>query len=173
MVVKNMSKILVLYYSLTGNTKMIADTIQEALNSDILALKPVKELKADSSMKYMWGGAQATMKIKPKLEDFSINPLDYDLIFIGTPVWAWTFSPPIRSILSQFDFKGKKVALWVCAGGNGIKAMERFKNTVKGSNILGDICFQEPLTNGPEEAKLKAISWAKSIAANEISGNVN
>ena len=168
-----MSKILVIYYSLTGNTKMIADTIRESLNSDILALKPIKELKADSSMKYMWGGAQATMKIKPKLEDFSINPLDYDLIFMGTPVWAWTLSPPINTILSQFDFKGKKVALWVCAGGNGIKAMERFKNAMKGSIILGNICFQEPLTNKPEEAKLKAINWAQSVAANEKSEEVN
>jgi flavodoxin len=168
-----MSKILVVYYSLTGNTKMIADTIQETLNSDILALKPIKELKADSSMKYMWGGAQATMKIKPKLEGFSINPLDYDLVFIGTPVWAWTLSPPIRTFLSQFDFRGKKVALWVCAGGNGIKAMERFKITVKGSIILGDICFQEPITNKPEEARLKAINWSKSVAANEKSEDVN
>ncbi len=102
-----MSKILVIYYSLTGNTKMIAETIQEIVNSDILALKPVKELKADSGMKYIWGGAQATMKKKPKLEDFTIDPLAYDLIFIGTPVWAWTFSPPIRTILSLFDFRDK------------------------------------------------------------------
>lgn len=160
-----MVKILVIYYSLTGNTEMIAEILRETLNSDILSLKPVKELKADSSMKYMWGGAQATMKKKPKLEVFSINPLAYDLIFIGTPVWAWTFSPPIRTILSQFDFRGKKVALWLCAAGNGIKAMERFKNAMKTSIILGDICFQEPLTNKPEEAKQKAKNWAQSIIA--------
>ncbi|MFX0059578.1 MAG: flavodoxin family protein, partial [Candidatus Heimdallarchaeota archaeon] len=95
-----MSRILIVYYSLTGHTKFIAETIKAAINADILALKPVKELKSDSSMKYMWGGAQATMKKKPKLEEFSIDPLAYDLIFLGTPVWAWTFTPPIRSFLS-------------------------------------------------------------------------
>lgn len=158
-----MLKTLVVYYSLTGNTKMIAESIAEAMNTDVLALKPVKELKADSVMKYMWGGAQATMKKKPKLEDISIDPLAYDFIFIGTPVWAWTFSPPIRTFLSQFDFTGKKVALWVCAGGDGIKAMERFKEAIKGAIILGDICFQEPLTKTPEDAKQKAIVWAKDV----------
>jgi flavodoxin len=158
-----MSKILVIYYSLTGNTKMIAETIQQTLNADILALKPVKELKATSSMKYIYGGAQATMKKKPKLEDFTINPLAYDLIFIGTPVWAWTFSPPIRTLLSQFDFKDKKVALWVCAGGDGIKAMGRFKEAMKSSIILGDARFQEPLTNHPEDASYKAIVWVKDV----------
>jgi flavodoxin len=162
-----MSKTLVVYYSLTGNTRLIAEAIKENINADILGLKPVKELKANSSMKYMWGGAQATMKKKPKLEDFSIDPLAYDLIFIGTPVWAWTLSPPIRTFLSQFDFTGKKVALWACAGGNGIKAMERFKEAIKDAIILGDIRFQEPLTKAPEEAKQKAITWAKDILKTE------
>ncbi len=147
MEMNKMLKTLVVYYSLTGNTKMIAESIAEAMNTDVLALKPVKELKADSVMKYMWGGAQATMKKKPKLEDISIDPLAYDFIFIGTPVWAWTFSPPIRT----------------CAGGDGIKAMERFKEAIKGAIILGDICFQEPLKKTPEDAKQKAIVWAKDV----------
>ncbi|MFX1310455.1 MAG: flavodoxin family protein, partial [Promethearchaeota archaeon] len=88
-----MRKVLVVYYSLTGNTKMIAEAIAESIDSDILELKPVKELNAESGMKYFWGGFQATMKKKPKLEEFDINPLDYELIILGTPVWAWTISP--------------------------------------------------------------------------------
>jgi len=158
-----MKKVLVVYYSLTGNTKMIAEAIAESIDSDILELKPVKELNADSGMKYFWGGFQATMKKKPKLEEFDINPLDYELIILGTPVWAWTISPPIRSFLSMFKLSGKKVALWTCSGGDGIKAMKQFKEILKDINIIGEIRFKEPRQYGPDEAKERARVWAKNL----------
>ena len=158
-----MSKILIVFYSLTGNTKLIAETIAGTIGADILELKPIKELNAKSGMRYMWGGAQATMKKKPKLKDFSINPLEYDLIFLGTPVWAWTFSPPIRSFLSKFDLSGKKLALWTCSAGDGKKAMERFKEALNDMDIIASIRFQQPLETNPEEAKREASNWAKKL----------
>jgi flavodoxin len=161
-----MSKKLVVYYSLTGNTKLIADVIAEAINADILELKPVKELKAESSMKYFWGGYQATMKKKPKLKDFDVNPLDYELIIIGTPVWAWTITPPIRSFLSMINLSGKNVALWTCSDGDGVKAMSRFKDVLRDSNIIGEIRFKKPKVYESEKSKEKAMIWAKRIAEN-------
>ncbi|MFX1380717.1 MAG: flavodoxin family protein [Promethearchaeota archaeon] len=158
-----MVKILVVYYSLTGNTKFIAETISKSLNSDILELKPVKELKADSGTKYFWGGYQATMKIKPKLESYDTKPLDYDLIILGSPVWAWTFSPPIRSFLAKYDLRGKKVALWTCSAGDGVRAMNRFKDALKEAKIIGNISFQDPLQNKPESTKDDIINWAKGL----------
>ncbi|MFW9970752.1 MAG: flavodoxin family protein [Candidatus Odinarchaeota archaeon] len=156
-----MVKILVVYYSLTGKTKFIAESIAESINADMLKLKPVKEINAEGGMKYFWGGFQATMKKKPKLEPFDINPLDYDLIFIGSPVWAWRQSPPINSFLKKFNLSGKKLALWMCAGGDGVKSMSRFKDTLKNADIIGDICFQEPLQAEPDVVKEKAIVWAR------------
>lgn len=156
-----MVKILVIYYSLTGNTKFIAETIAKSVDADILELKPVKELKAEGGMKYFWGGFQATMKKKPKLQPFDIKLNDYDLFFIGSPVWAWRQSPPINSFLKKFDLSGRNVALWMCAGGDGVKSMIRFKETLKNANILGDISFQEPLQGEPELVKEKTVAWAK------------
>lgn len=137
--------------------------MREEINADILELKPKKELNSESSMKYFWGGYQATMKKKPKLSPIDQNPIEYDLIIIGTPVWAWTFSPPIRSFLSMFDLSGKNVALWMCDGGGPKQAMEKFRNELKNSNIIGDIRFKDPLLNSKEQNKEKAISWIKSI----------
>lgn len=158
-----MAKNLIVYYSLTGNTKFIAESIKKSIDADILELKPIKELKAEGSMKYMWGGAQAVMKKKPKLEEFDVNPLDYDLIFLGTPVWAWRYTPPIRSFLSKFNLSGKNVAIWMCCGGDGIKSMVRFKDALKDANIVGDIRFQEPLKQESEEIKEKSKAWALEI----------
>lgn len=158
-----MKNVLVVYYSLTGNTKMIAETIAQSIDSDILELKPVKELKAEGGSKYFWGGYQATMKIKPKLKTIDINPLDYNLIILGTPVWAWTYTPPIHSFLSKFDLTSKNVALWTCSQGDGTRAMSKFKKALKKANILSEFRFQEPKQHEPDEAKEKATKWAKEI----------
>ncbi len=158
-----MKKVLVVYYSLTGNTKLIAEEIAKSINSDILELKPVKELDADGGSKYFWGGYQATMKIKPKLKPFDINPLEYDLIILGTPVWAWTYTPPIHSFLSKFDLSGKHVALWTCSDGDGVRAMNKFKKALKNANILGEIRFKAPKKQSTENSKKSAANWATDL----------
>ena len=159
-----MSKILIVYYSLTGNTQFIAEALRDTIEADILELKPIKELKAGSGTRFMWGGYQSTMKKTPKLMDFDINPLEYDLIILGTPVWAWSISPPMRSFLSKFDLTGKNVALWMCHAGDGVKAMERFKEVLKDANIVENISFQEPLKKDSDENKEKAKDWIKGVA---------
>ena len=158
-----MPKTLIVYYSLTGNTQFIAEALRESIEADILELKPIKELKADSGTRFMWGGYQSTMKKKPKLMDFDINPLEYDLIILGTPVWAWNISPPMRSFMSKFDLTGKKVALWMCHAGDGVKAMSRFKEALKCANIVESISFQDPLKKDSDTNKEKAIAWIKGV----------
>ena len=125
------NKTLIVYYSLTGNTKFIAETIKEEINADILAIKPKKELNPESSSRFFWGGYQSSMKSKPKLEPFDIKPLDYDLIIIGTPVWAWNFSPPIRSFIKNINLEGKKVALFSCSAGGTEKALNKLEENLK------------------------------------------
>ena len=158
-----MSKILIVYYSLTGNTQFIAEALRDTIEADILELKPIKELKPGSGTRFMWGGFQSTMKKKPELMDFDINPLEYDLIILGTPVWAWNISPPMRSFLSKFDFTGKNVALWMCHAGDGVKAMIRFKETLSGANIVENISFQDPLKKDSDGNKEKAITWVEGV----------
>ena len=158
-----MTKILIVYYSLTGNTQFIAEALRDSIEADILELKPIKELNADKGSRFMWGGYQSTMKKKPKLKDFDINPLEYDLVILGTPVWAWNISPPMRSFLSKFDFTDKNVALWMCHAGDGIKAMIRFKEVLKSANVIESISFQQPLKKDSDTNKEKSIVWVKSV----------
>lgn len=158
-----MPKVLVVYYSLTGNTKFVAEHIASEVNADIEEVKPIKDLNPDSGSKYFWGGMKAKMKSKPKLEDLKYNPLDYDLVILGTPVWAWTISPPIRSYCSDFNLEGKKIALFTSSSGNGVKAMERFKKFMDKSIIIDENRFQDPLTKSPEQAKSQAITWVNKL----------
>jgi len=159
-----MTKILIVYYSLTGSTRFIADSLKDSIEADMLELKPIKELNPDKGTKFMWGGAQSKMKKKPELEPIDIDPLEYDLVIIGTPVWAWSFTPPVRTFLSMFDLFEKKVALWTCSAGNGNKAMVRFKKALESSEIIGDIQFQfafkDPLEQELTEYEIRTKAWA-------------
>ena len=140
------------------------------MDADLLELKPVKELNPDKGTKFMWGGAQSTMKKKPKLETFEIDPLDYDLVIIGTPVWAWNYTPPVRTFLSKFDLTDKKVALWTCSAGTGNRAMNQFKKALKNSKVIGynqfQFAFKEPLEQELTEYSIRTKAWALELLDN-------
>lgn len=138
-------KDLIIYYSLTGNCKFIAEKIADKIEADVLELKPKKEIKKDGFMKYLWGGRQIFMKESPELEPFNTNFNDYNLIIIGTPVWAWTFAPALQSFFDHVNLKNKKIALFCAYGGQPGKTIENMKKRLEGNEFVGDIGFEEPL----------------------------
>jgi len=157
------NKILIVYYSLSGNTHLIAEAIKEQSGADIERLKPLKDLDSESGIRFFWGGMHAKMKQKPKLEPLKYDPNNYDLIFLGTPVWAWTLTPPIRSYFEMNDLSTKSLAIWNCAAGNGVKAMQRLKKELQNCNIVGENTFTEPLKNNPDTEVKRAKEWAAEI----------
>ena len=158
-------KTLVVYYSFEGNTKLIAESIARAVGADILALKPLEEVKTKGFMKFFWGGRQIFMKIKPELRPLDRNPEDYDLIFIGTPVWAWTYTPPLNTFFSSVSLTGRKVAFFCCHGGGKGGIFDKMRTALTGSTVLGTMDFHEPLKNGPQENVVKAEKWAEDIVS--------
>lgn len=79
-------KSLVIYYSLEGDTKLIANIIKNELNSDVLELRTKKQYPNKGFKKYLWGGKSVIFKEKPKLLNKYIDISIYDKIFIGTPI---------------------------------------------------------------------------------------
>ena len=156
-------KFAVVFYSLEGNTKFIAQTIQEHLGADLIEINPVKEIDKSTDKKYMWGGRQAIMNEKPKLLPYEFDASKYDIIFIGTPIWAWRMSPPIYSFISENDLSGKKVAIFASCGGGPKKAWIRIEKRLNKSEILGHEFFTEPLARGKEEAAKRAKQWVSTI----------
>lgn len=156
-------KKLVVYYSFEGNTRFIAESIAQETGADILELKPKKDLESKGFMKYVWGGRQVVLKEKPELIEFDKNPEDYDMIFIGTPVWAFTYTPALNTFFDMVKLNCKKIALFCCnAGGKG-KTFTNMRLALKNNDIIGEIEFLEPLKKSKEESKKKAIEWAKKL----------
>ncbi len=160
-----MEKILVVYYSLEGNTKLIAENVARAINADVMRLSPVKDLHAKGGAKFFWGGKQVLMHQKPKLKPLDKDPLNYDVIFIGTPVWASTFAPAIRSFFASVKIQGKKVAFFCTSGSGNTKTLANLKKMLSpgGNQILGGIELQEPLTHNIEKAVNQAVEWATKL----------
>lgn len=156
-------KSLIVYYSLEGNCKFISEKIQAITNSDILRLKPVKDIKSKGFARYIWGGKQVVMNIKPKLEEFDKNINDYDVIFLGTPVWAGSFAPALNTFLSENEIKNKKVVLFCCSGGGQGKTFEKLKERLQGNKILGEIDFIEPLSKNKEMVNDEIEGWINKL----------
>lgn len=159
-------KKLVVYYSFEGNTRFIANTIAEVIDADILELRPKNEIKTKSFMKFLWGGRQVIMKEKPDLIPFDINLQEYDIIFIGTPVWAWSYAPPLNTFFSTIEIKNKKIALFCCHGGGKGKIFEKMKKRLSGNDFVGEIDFFEPLKRDKEGNISKIKQWARNIINN-------
>lgn len=113
-------KTLVVYYSRTEKTEQIAKMIQKELGSDIESINPKKNYKGPIG--FMKGGFEASSKRLSNIEEPKNNVSDYDLVIIGTPVWASTMASPVRSYLMKNEGKFNKVALFATAGGSGIES---------------------------------------------------
>jgi flavodoxin len=153
-------KVLVVYYSFEGNTRFIAEAIAKELGADIQELKPVKDLKSKGFSKYVWGGRQVVTKKMPKLLPLEKKPEDYDAIFIGTPVWAYTFAPALRTFFAEHPLKGKKIALFMCHGGGPKDAMAKFEAEVSGSTVIGRLDLRNVLAEETDQKKKTAVEWA-------------
>lgn len=155
---------LVVYFSFTGSTKFIAEKIAETMNADIAQLKTSKEYPADGFKKYFFGGKSVIFGEKPDLVNEPIDWNRYDTIIIGTPVWAGSFAPPIKSFISQYKIRGKRIALFASHGGGGAKkCFAKLKKELSGNEFICEIDFVEPKKNREENIS-KAVKWARSIA---------
>lgn len=154
---------LVVFFSFDGNTKFIAEKIAETINADIIELKTSKKYPTEGFLKYFWGGKSVIFGEKPKLINGSIDLNKYETVFIGTPVWAGSYTPPIKSFTRQYKLRDKRIALFASHGGNGAeKCFAKLKAALPGNRFIGEMAFLEPKKNS-EESSNKAVKWATDL----------
>jgi flavodoxin len=121
-------KILVVFYSRTGTTKKVAETIAGTLKCDIEEIVDMKDRKG--VLGWIVSGKDATQKNLTTIKTITKLPDSYDLIIIGTPIWASKMTPAVRTYLSQNKEKIKNIAFFCTMGGsnsgNAFKEMEVF-----------------------------------------------
>ena len=122
-------KTAIVYFSLTGNADFTAKRIAESLHGDLIRLLPEKTYPDSGFRKFFWGGKSAVMGETPALAGPPFQLADYDCVILGTPVWAGTFAPPLRTLIwaNAGKWKEKKVAAFICSGGGPGKALDKLK----------------------------------------------
>ena len=119
-------KSLVVYYSRTDTTRKLAEKIAGEINADIEEIKP--KVNYQGKIGYVRGGKDAMSEKIIDLEELKYNPEDYDVVYIGGPVWASKAANPLISYLNQNSFRNVK--LFLTAGKSGFessfKQMEKY-----------------------------------------------
>lgn len=113
-------KALLLFYSRTGKTRKVMSEIGKAL-SDRYDFETV-EVKPKVKIGFFKGGSMARKGETVEIEELKVNPADYDLVVLGTPVWGGCPPPPINTVMKTItNLLGRKVAVVVtCAFFTGV-----------------------------------------------------
>ena len=159
-------KNLVVYFSLEGNTEYVADKIGDAISADTLKLVPKKAYHDKGFAKFFWGGKSAVMAEKPALEEYSLDPGDYDRIIFGFPVWASNYTPPIRTFIedNRERLRGKKFAAFACqSGSGGEKALDKLAKSLNIEGFEQTAVFIDPKARSSEDTDAKITEFIESL----------
>ncbi len=122
--------ILVAYFSRTNMTKKIAEQIAKELDADIEHITDSKN--RSGVLGYIACGREVSLKKTPKTNPIEKKIEDYEIVIIGTPVWAFNMASPIRTYLRNNNNKFKKVAFFATQAGRGadtaFKEMEQLSS---------------------------------------------
>lgn len=115
-------KMLVLYYSQTGNTKVVAEEIANKLGADIEEITMVDPYDPDFQATIDRCMKEREQGIVPTINPVKSDIASYDVIFLGYPVWFGTFAPPVAAFLNSADLSGKKLVPFCTFGSGGLES---------------------------------------------------
>ncbi|AHG18606.1 flavodoxin [Chania multitudinisentens RB-25] len=113
-------KVLVAYFSRSGNTRVIAGQLHRALNTALFEIQPAKPYPEDYEETVAQVRQETGTNFEPPLLSQVPNIAAYDTLFLGFPIWGTTLPPVIRTFLSSHDLSGKTLIPFITHGGYGV-----------------------------------------------------
>ena len=158
-------KTAIIYYSMSENTSYAADRIARILNADTYRIEPEKQYADKGAAKFFWGGRSAIMSEAPKLKPYEFELEKYDCIILGSPVWARTFAPPIRTFIKEnAGIAAKKVAAFVCySGGGADKALGKLAKQLHIDHFMAEFALIDPKDNMTADNDIKIQEFCSRI----------
>ncbi len=155
-------KVLVAYYSYSGNTQAVARQIAQAVNGDLFEIQTKQSYPAA----YNDLTAQAKQEINagftPELTAQVPQMAQYEVVFIGSPNWWGTYAPAVKSFLAQYDFTGKTLVPFFTNGGGGMQHCESDMHAqLPGAHFLKGVSFPGR-ASGANEKDLQ--NWLRQLA---------
>lgn len=113
------AKPLVAYFTLTGNTEKAAKIIAEATGADLYKIELVTPYPSEYKEQIELAKKELTDGTLPEIKPWPKNIAEYDVVFVGSPVWWGTMATPVRTFLKSGALKGKTVIPFVTHGSGG------------------------------------------------------
>ena len=113
-------KQLVLYYSETGTTKTVAQELQKQLGADIEEIEAVVPYSGNFQETIQRGQREMQSGEMPAIKPLKKKIADYDIIFLGYPIWFGTYANPIITLVKEQDFAGKTIVPFCTFGSGGL-----------------------------------------------------
>ncbi len=136
---KENAKILVAYYSYSGNTKEVAEAIHEKVGGDLFEIKTEGSYPEEYRQMTLQAQKEIRDGYRPKLTSNVADIAQYDVIFLGSPNWWGTITPQVSSFLESYDLSGKKVVPFITHGGGGAQnTIADMTKQCKGCEVLSD-----------------------------------
>ncbi|MGE5556920.1 MAG: flavodoxin family protein [Caulobacteraceae bacterium] len=132
---------LVVYYSRSGHTRKVAETITGMLKCDVEEIIDIADRSGITG--YMRSGFEAMMKKQTILKNAQKDPSKYDLVIIGTPVWALSVSSPVRTYMLQNRDKFKNVAFFCTYGSVGADSTFAQMEEICGKKPIGSLGLRD------------------------------
>jgi flavodoxin len=110
-------KTLILYYSESGKTEIVAKTLSSQLSGDLIRIRDLKRRKGLKSK--LTSSIDAFRESKTQILPSEVDLQDHDLIYVGTPVWASKPVPAIITAIDKFDFRRKEIILFATMRNTG------------------------------------------------------
>lgn len=157
-----MNRKLVAYFSASGVTAQIADTLSEAIGADLYAIEPkVPYTKAD--LDWMDKKSRSTVEMndpasRPAIAGKRDNMDEYDIIFIGFPIWWYVAPTIINAFLESYDMTGKTIIPFATSGGSDMgKTNENLEPSCNGAKLLNGKVFKSNVS------RKELADWAESL----------
>ncbi|MDR0746816.1 MAG: NAD(P)H-dependent oxidoreductase [Helicobacteraceae bacterium] len=136
-----MGKKLVAYFSASGVTAALAKTLAEAAGADLYEIKPeAPYTKADLDWTDKKSRSTIEMQdpsFRPAIAGKDANIADYDVVFVGFPIWWYVAPTIINTFLESYDFSGKIIVPFATSGSSGLgETIEKLKPSVSGTAVL-------------------------------------
>jgi len=157
----NNKKVLITYFSWSGNTKYLAEQIHTLTGGDMFEIVTQTPYPTDYTETGNLVKKQRDENYYPPLKN-NIDVSKYDVIFVGTPAWWHTMAPPVKTFLTENNFEGKTIVPFITHGGGGKYSItEEMGQLAKGSHVI-----QPPLLisgRGNFETQKEIVRWLNSI----------
>ena len=116
-------KVLVVYFSHGGNTQKLAKEISDQVGGDFRRIEPVNAYPEGDEL-YDYTEQEQADDARPEIQDLNIDMSKYDTVFIGYPIWWYTYPQVILTFFDNYDLTSKTIVPFVTHGGSGMSGTE-------------------------------------------------